>query len=85
MKTMIFATAAVLGIGIGAAHAGDGDGPTANSFFTQLPGVIAQAPVRQVPSAVARNQNGAATATFATRYSSAISIFPWNPNAGVGN
>ncbi len=45
MKTMILATAAVLALGIGSAFAGDGEGPAANTTFTQLPGVIAQAQV----------------------------------------
>jgi hypothetical protein len=33
MKTMLLATAAVLGIGIGSAYAGDGHGPAASSLF----------------------------------------------------
>jgi hypothetical protein len=33
MKTMLLATAAVLGIGIGPAYAGDGHGPAAGSLF----------------------------------------------------
>jgi hypothetical protein len=65
---MLLAAAAVLGLGAGSAFAGDGDIPSPDTFFTRLPGVIAQAPVQQqVPSAVARNQAvGAPTGTFVT-------------------
>jgi hypothetical protein len=35
-------------------------------MFTELPGVIAPAPVRQALSAVAGNQNGATIDTFVT-------------------
>jgi hypothetical protein len=70
MKTIVLATAAVLALGAGSVFAGDGDIPQAETFFTQLPGVIAQAPVQQVPSAVARNQvGGAPTAAFVTSHS----------------
>jgi hypothetical protein len=70
MKTIILATATVLSLGVGSAFAGDGDVPTADTFFTELPGVIAQAPVQQAPSAVARNQaGGAPTAAFVANHS----------------
>ena len=70
MKTIVLATAAVLALGAGSVFAGDGDIPQAETFFTQLPGVIAQAPVQQAPSAVARNQvGGAPTAAFVTGHS----------------
>jgi hypothetical protein len=77
MKTMMLAAAAVLSLGVGSAFAGEGDGTVANTFFTQLPGVVAQAPSQQqVPSAVARNQGGAPTAAFVTNYSSGTWLFP---------
>jgi hypothetical protein len=70
MRTMLLAAAAVLGLGAGSAFAGDGDVPSPDTYFTQLPGVIAQAPVQQqVPSAVARNvirPFGAPIGTFVT-------------------
>lgn len=56
MKTMMLAAAAVLTLGMGAAFAGEGGGLNADTQFTQIPGVIAQAPVQQVP-AVAMAQN----------------------------
>ena len=59
MKTMFLVTAAVLGLGVGSAYADSEGGQIANTRFTELPGVLAQAPVQQAPSAVARNQTGA--------------------------
>ena len=86
MKTMIFAAAAVLGIGIGSAFAGDGEGPVPDTRFTQIPGVLAQASVpRQAPSAVATNHYGAPTAAYVTGHSRYISLFPANQNQGNGS
>jgi hypothetical protein len=84
MKTMILATAAVLALGVGSAFAGDGDGPAANTTFTELPGVIAQAQVGQAPTAYARNQaTGKPTAAFVTTSrSSGTWLFAPNPNQG---
>jgi hypothetical protein len=42
MKSMFLAAAVVLGIGIGTAYAGDGDEPLVNTYFTELPGIVAQ-------------------------------------------
>lgn len=76
MKTMILATAAVLGIGIGSAYAGEGDGPIANTLFTELPGVIAQPQVQVAPSAVAANQNGARTNVYVSHSATGTWLFP---------
>ena len=38
MKTIILAAAAVLSLGIGSAYAGDGDGYSAPTLFTLIPG-----------------------------------------------
>lgn len=82
MKTIILATAAVLALGTGAAFAGDGEGGVvANTYFTEIPGVIAQAPV-QASNAVAQAQSGS-TATYVTSQHQEAT-FPWNPNEGVG-
>ena len=54
MKTMLLAAAAALSLGVGSAYADSGDGPAANTFFTELPGVVAQA---QVPNAPVYAQN----------------------------
>jgi hypothetical protein len=87
MKTMILATAAVLSLGVGSVFPGDGEGPVPNTLFTELPGVIAQAPVQQAPSAVALGQLGnAPTAAFATRSrSSGTWLFAPNPNQGANS
>jgi hypothetical protein len=42
------AAAATLSLGIGSAYASEG-GQVANTFFTSLPGVIAQAPAQNAP------------------------------------
>ena len=55
MRTMLLAAAAALSLGVGSAYADGGDGPAANTFFTELPGVVAQA---QVPNAPVYAQNG---------------------------
>jgi hypothetical protein len=63
MKTM-FLAAAALSLGIGSAYANEG-GPVANTFFTELPGVIAQAPAQNV-APVATAQGGQTTHVYAT-------------------
>jgi hypothetical protein len=58
MKTMLLAAATVLSLGtIGSAYADGGEGVVGNTQFTQIPDVVAQAPVHNVP-AVATAQNG---------------------------
>ena len=44
MRPMILVAVAVAGLNGGVAYAGDGDAPAANTLFTQIPGVVAQAP-----------------------------------------
>ena len=84
MKTMLIAAAAGLSlVASTAAYAGDGDGPAANTFFTQLPGVVAQADVPNAPT-YAQNrpvqsqqaQNGQAVHTYATQSSRGPWLFP---------
>jgi hypothetical protein len=79
MKTIILATAAALSLGAGAAFAGEGEGTTANTYFTELPGVVATAPV-QAPGVVAAS--GTQTHAFVTQQRSAVSLFPANENQG---
>ena len=55
MKTMLLAAAAALSLGVGSAYADGGDGPAANTFFTELPGVVAQAQVPNAPVYAQRN------------------------------
>ncbi len=84
MKTMLLAAAAALSLGIGSAYAGDGEGPHANTLFTSLPGVIAQAPVQNAP-AVATAQNGQAIHTYVTQSSRGTWLFPPNSNQGANS
>ena len=84
MKTMILATAAVLALGAGSAFADSEGGTIGITRFTELPGVVAQAPVQQAPNAVAQNQQagGAPTAAFITSHRSGTWLFP--PYQGNG-
>ena len=50
MRTMVIAAVAAMGLTSGDAYAGDGDAPAANTLFTQIPGVVAQAPAGKLPS-----------------------------------
>ena len=74
MKTMFLAAAAALSLGIGSAYASEG-GQVANTFFTSLPGVIAQAPAQNAP-AVATAQNGQAARAYVTQSSHGTWLFP---------
>ena len=58
MRTMIIAAVAATGLASGAAYAGEGEGPAANTLFTQIPGVIALVPAGNVPSVDAAQQTG---------------------------
>jgi len=86
MKIMILVTATVLGLGAGAAFASEG-GIEGNTSFTQLPGVIAQAPVQhQIPGAFAQNRaDGKPTAAFVTGNQRGTWLFPPNGNGGGAN
>jgi hypothetical protein len=67
MKIMLRAAIAALSFAsIGTAYASEG-GPVANSFFTELPGVIAQAPVQNAPSVATAQSDQARTHVYATR------------------
>jgi hypothetical protein len=58
MKTMLIAAVAAMGLTSGVAYAGDGDGPAANTLFTQIPGVVAQSSAGNVPSTDTAQQTG---------------------------
>jgi hypothetical protein len=82
MKIMLRAAMAALSIAsIGPAFAGDGGGPTANTFFTELPGVVAQAPAQNAP-AIATAQNGQAIRAYVTQSNRGTWLFPPNQNGG---
>jgi hypothetical protein len=84
MKTMLLAAAAALSLSAGAAYADGGDGPAANTFFTELPGVVAQAPVQNAP-AVATAQNGQAVHAYVANSNRGTWLFPPNQNGGGNN
>jgi hypothetical protein len=83
MRTMLLAAAAALSVGMGSAYADQGDGTQANTLFTELPGVVAQAPVTQAPS-VATAQNGQAVQTWVTQSSHGTWLFPPSQDSGNG-
>jgi hypothetical protein len=80
MKTMILATAAVLSLSVGVAFADGGEGPAANTEFTLLPGVIAQAPVQSSSAFAQGRQAGQTTMSFVTRSETVTR----NQNEGAG-
>ena len=81
MKTMIIAAAAALSLGIGSAYADSEGGQIANTQFTELPGVIAQAPVQNAPP-VATAQNGQAVHAYVANSSRGDWLFAPNQNGG---
>jgi hypothetical protein len=93
MRTMLLAAAAGLSLAAStAAYADGGDGPVANSFFTELPGVVAQA---DVPNATAyaqhrqvqpqQAQNGQGVPVYATQSSGGTWLYQANPNQGANS
>ncbi|MEJ0018333.1 MAG: hypothetical protein WDN25_17585 [Acetobacteraceae bacterium] len=72
MKTMML-TAAALTLSMGAAFANEG-GPAANTEFTEIPGVVAQAPTQNLPP-IATAQNGHVVRAYATRANQGTWIF----------
>lgn len=77
MKTMLLAAVTLLGISATAASASEGG---TNARFTELPGVIGQAPARQVPAAVAQNHRTLPTAAFVASSQGTVSLFAPNGN-----
>lgn len=78
MKIMLRAALAALSIGsIGPAFAESEGGTVANTYFTSLPSVIAQAPVQNAPVA-ATAQNGQVVHTYVTNSSHGTWVFPPN-------
>jgi hypothetical protein len=57
MKTILLAASALLSLGVGVAYADGGDdegGAVANTYFTELPGVVSTAP-GAIPNDLAAN------------------------------
>ena len=77
MKTMLLAAATVLSLGVGSAFAADSEGASDQAItrFTEIPGVVAQAPVQNVPS-VATAQSGQAVQTDVSRSNRTTWLFP---------
>jgi hypothetical protein len=84
MKTMFLAAAAALSLGVGSAYADSEGGQIANTQFTELPGVIAQAPVQNAPP-VATAQNGQAVHAYVANSSRGTWLFQPDANDGGGN
>ena len=59
-------------------------GQVANTQFTELPGVVSQAPVQNAP-AVATAQNGQAVHTYATQSNHGTWLFAPNGNQGANS
>jgi hypothetical protein len=93
MRTMLLAAAVGLSIAAStAAYADDGDGPAANTLFTGLPGVVAQADVPNA-SAYAQNrqvqpqqgQNGQDVRVYVSRSNQGTWLFAPNGNQGANS
>jgi hypothetical protein len=93
MRTMLIAAAAGLSLAASTvAYADSGDGPAANTLFTELPGVVAQADVPNA-TAYAQNrqvqpqqaQNGQGVPVYATQSSRGTWLFQANPNQGANS
>jgi hypothetical protein len=90
MKTMLLAAAAALSLAVGSAYADGGDGPAANTFFTELPGVVAQAQVPNAPVYAQKNgqaqtqeaQSEQTVHTYVTQSSHGTWLFAPDPNGG---
>jgi hypothetical protein len=84
MKIILRAAIAALGIAsIGPAFAGEIEGIQPDTFFTQLPGVIAMAPV-QDPS-VATAQSGQAAHIYATQSSRGTWLYQGGSHEGANS
>ncbi len=87
MKTLLVLRAAtmVLSLGIGTAYAGDGDGTVVNTLFSEIPGVVPQAPMQTAPS-VGTAQYGRAIHAYSTRSQhEGVWLFAPNQTGGGGS
>jgi hypothetical protein len=83
MKTMFLAAVAALSLGIGAAHAGDGDGNSVTTLFTSIPGQQATLPAATGPARMtATNPSAPAIGTFVTGRAAGTWLFPPAQNGG---
>ena len=85
MKIMLRAAMAAASIAsIGSAYAGEGESVFSNTQFTEIPGVVAEAPAQNAP-AVATAQNGQAVPVYVTRSNQGTWLFAPNGNAGASS
>ena len=100
MKTMLIAGATLLSLSASVAYADGGDGPAANTFFTELPGVVAQADVPNAPTYAENGQQNRQTqqaqqaqsgqaahgyGVYSTQSNHGTWLFPPNGNAGANS
>ncbi len=91
MKAMLIAGATLLSFSASVAYAGDGEGPAANTQFTELPGVVAQAQVPNAPvyaqsgQATQQAQSGQGVHAYVTQSSHGTWLFAPNPNQGANS
>jgi hypothetical protein len=82
---MLFAAGAMMTLSaFGVAYAGEGEGVAPNTRFTQLPGVVAEAPA-VVGSPAALAANPASTQSYVTRSHRGTWLFPPNETGGGPN
>lgn len=79
MRTMIIAAGAILSLSAGAAYADQ-----RAVADTELPRVVAGAPVRQIPT-VATAQNGQAVYAYVANSGRGTWLFPPNENQGANS
>jgi hypothetical protein len=87
---MLIAAAAGLSLAAStAAYAEGGQGIEPNTFFTQLPGVVAYADVPNAPTYAQNGQvqarNGQAVQAYVTQSGRGTSVFPPNANQGANS
>lgn len=82
MRTMLFTVGAVVTLSaFGVAYAGEGEGVVPNTQFTQLPGVVAEAPAQNaVPVMTAANARS--PQYYFTRSNRGTWLFPPNEFGG---
>ena len=85
MRTLLSAAIAALSVAsISPAIAGEGEGTIANTQFTELAGVVAQAPASASLMSVAQSRRTAND--YATQSNHVVSLFPpYDGNDGGGN
>ena len=85
MRNLLFAVGAVVTLSaFGVAYAGEGEGVVPNTRFTELPGVVAEAPAQNA-SPVATAANPPSTRAYVTRSNQGTWLFQANETGGGPN